>query len=140
MEEITERDFTQDYECITKSKSPYPKTSSPESLNSEYGVGGPIKSPKNSEKKLLCTRESRSPVLQSSFLVRFDIHMKATPPPPVSFFCFYIFLALDCPYKFVSVSEELSFPNITIELSPSHISFFSLLFGLISNKVVPNLP
>ncbi|XP_019612724.2 synaptonemal complex protein 2 [Rhinolophus sinicus] len=68
MEEITERDFTQDYECITKSKSPYPKTSSPESLNSEYGVGGPIKSPKNSEKNLLCTRESRSPVLQSSFL------------------------------------------------------------------------
>lgn len=82
MEEITERDFTQDYECITKSESPYPKTSLPESLNSKYGVGGPIKSPKNSEKNLLRTRGSRSPVLQSSFLVRFYIHIKATPPPP----------------------------------------------------------
>ncbi|XP_032950576.1 synaptonemal complex protein 2 [Rhinolophus ferrumequinum] len=68
MEEITERDVTQDYECITKSKSPHPKTSSPESLNSKYRVGGPIKSPKNSEKNLLCRRESCSPVLQSSLL------------------------------------------------------------------------
>uniref|UniRef100_A0A8C6AQY8 Synaptonemal complex protein 2 n=1 Tax=Monodon monoceros TaxID=40151 RepID=A0A8C6AQY8_MONMO len=55
IEKVTERDFTQDCGCITKSVSPYPKISSPESLNS--GVGSPVKSPKNSE-NLLCTRES----------------------------------------------------------------------------------
>ncbi|KAJ8779096.1 hypothetical protein J1605_012947 [Eschrichtius robustus] len=66
IEKITERDFTQDYGCITKPVSPCPKISSPESLNS--GVGSPIKSPKNSEKNLLCTRESCSPIPRSFFL------------------------------------------------------------------------
>nr|XP_014338832.1 PREDICTED: synaptonemal complex protein 2 [Bos mutus] len=63
VEKITERDFTQDCDCVAE--SPDPKTSSPESLNS--GVGGPIKSSKNSEKNLLCTRESSS-IAQSLFL------------------------------------------------------------------------
>ncbi|XP_020760806.2 synaptonemal complex protein 2 isoform X2 [Odocoileus virginianus] len=63
VEKITERDFTQDCDCVAESVSPYPKTS--ESLNS--GVGGPIKSSKNSEKNLLCTRESSS-IAQSFFL------------------------------------------------------------------------
>ncbi|XP_031289392.2 synaptonemal complex protein 2 isoform X1 [Camelus dromedarius] len=67
-EKGTERDFTQDYDCITKSVSPYPKTSSPESLNSKYSIGGPTKSPKNSEENLLCTRENCSPIPQSFFL------------------------------------------------------------------------
>ncbi|CAI9154370.1 unnamed protein product [Rangifer tarandus platyrhynchus] len=65
VEKITERDFTQDCDCVAESVSPYPKTSSPESLNS--GVGGPIKSSKNTEKNLLCTRESSS-IAQSFFL------------------------------------------------------------------------
>ncbi|XP_055289953.1 synaptonemal complex protein 2 [Moschus berezovskii] len=65
VEKITERDFTQDCDCVAESVSPDPKTSSPESLNS--GVGGPIKSSKNSEKNLLCTRESSS-IAQSFFL------------------------------------------------------------------------
>ncbi|XP_016058101.1 PREDICTED: synaptonemal complex protein 2 [Miniopterus natalensis] len=64
-EKITERDFTQDHDCITKSISPTVKSSSPESFNSKYGVGGPIKSLKNSEKNLLCARESCSPMPQS---------------------------------------------------------------------------
>ncbi|KAF5927158.1 hypothetical protein HPG69_016630, partial [Diceros bicornis minor] len=58
----------EDDDCITKSISPYPKSSSPESLNSKYGAGGPIKSPKNSEKNLLYTRESCSPIPRSYFL------------------------------------------------------------------------
>lgn len=70
---MTEQDFTQDDNCITKSVSPYPKTSSPESLNSKYGAGGPIKSPKNSEKNSLCARESCSPIPGSFFLVRIYI-------------------------------------------------------------------
>ncbi|KAB0383436.1 hypothetical protein FD755_005353 [Muntiacus reevesi] len=70
-EKITERDFTQDCDCVAESVSPYPKTSSPESLNS--GVGGPIKSSKNSEKNLLCTRESSS-IAQSFFLVRKNVN------------------------------------------------------------------
>ncbi|XP_044783757.1 synaptonemal complex protein 2 isoform X6 [Bubalus bubalis] len=65
VEKITERDFTQDCDCVAESVSPDPKTSSPESLNS--GVGGPIKSSRNSEKNLLCTRESSS-IAQSFFL------------------------------------------------------------------------
>nr|XP_023482614.1 synaptonemal complex protein 2 isoform X6 [Equus caballus] len=68
IEKMTEQDFTQDDNCITKSVSPYPKTSSPESLNSKYGAGGPIKSPKNSEKNSLCARESCSPIPGSFFL------------------------------------------------------------------------
>lgn len=73
MEKVTERDFPQEYNCITKSTSPYPKTSSPESLNSKYGVGDPLKSPQNNENNLLCARESCSPVLPSFFLVRLHI-------------------------------------------------------------------
>ncbi|XP_070103546.1 synaptonemal complex protein 2 isoform X1 [Equus caballus] len=68
IEKMTEQDFTQDDNCITKSVSPYPKPSSPESLNSKYGAGGPIKSPKNSEKNSLCARESCSPIPGSFFL------------------------------------------------------------------------
>uniref|UniRef100_A0A8C3WW46 Synaptonemal complex protein 2 n=1 Tax=Catagonus wagneri TaxID=51154 RepID=A0A8C3WW46_9CETA len=68
IEKTTERDFTQDYDCVTKSVSPYPKASSPESLNS--GVGSPINSSKNSEKNLLCARESCPPIPRSCFLVR----------------------------------------------------------------------
>ncbi|XP_020933809.1 synaptonemal complex protein 2 isoform X1 [Sus scrofa] len=65
-EKTTERDFTQDFDYVTKSLSPYPKTSSPESLNS--GVESPINSPNNSEKNLLCGGESCSPIPQSGFL------------------------------------------------------------------------
>lgn len=81
VEKITERDFTQDCDCVAESVSPDPKTSSPESLNS--GVGGPIKSSRNSEKNLLCTRESSS-IAQSFFLVRKKI-------------CVYIYILSDIP-------------------------------------------
>uniref|UniRef100_A0A8I3S1I7 Synaptonemal complex protein 2 n=1 Tax=Canis lupus familiaris TaxID=9615 RepID=A0A8I3S1I7_CANLF len=64
-EKIRERDFTQDFDGVTKSLSPSLKTS-PESSNSKYGVGGPIKSPTNSDKKL-CARESCSLIPQSFF-------------------------------------------------------------------------
>lgn len=70
VEKITEKDFTQDYDCITKSISPYPKTSSLESLNSNSGVGGTIKSPKNNEKNYLCASESCSPIPRPLFLPR----------------------------------------------------------------------
>nr|XP_008010519.2 synaptonemal complex protein 2 isoform X2 [Chlorocebus sabaeus] len=70
VEKITEKDFTQDYDCITKSISPYPKTSSLESLNSNSGVGGTIKSPKNNEKNFLCASESCSPIPRPLFLPR----------------------------------------------------------------------
>ncbi|XP_036100538.1 synaptonemal complex protein 2 [Molossus molossus] len=63
-EKTTERDFTQDHDCVTKSISPA-KTSSPDSSNGKYGVGGPITSLKNGEKNLLCARESCSPIPQS---------------------------------------------------------------------------
>ncbi|XP_075866943.1 synaptonemal complex protein 2 isoform X2 [Microcebus murinus] len=63
-EKITEKDFTQEYDCTTKSISPYLKTSSPESLNSNSGVGGPIKSPKNNDKNLLCASEHCSLISQ----------------------------------------------------------------------------
>ncbi|KAG8513319.1 Synaptonemal complex protein 2, partial [Galemys pyrenaicus] len=66
IEKITEKDLSQDSDCITRSLSPCPKTSS-ESLNSRFGVGGPVNSPKNSEKNI-CTRESTSPFPQSYFL------------------------------------------------------------------------
>uniref|UniRef100_A0A452SZZ7 Synaptonemal complex protein 2-like n=1 Tax=Ursus maritimus TaxID=29073 RepID=A0A452SZZ7_URSMA len=68
IEKIRERDFTQDYDRITKSLSPSPKISSPESLSSKYGVGGPKKSLKDSDKSL-CARESCSPIPRS-FLPR----------------------------------------------------------------------
>ncbi|XP_040494474.1 synaptonemal complex protein 2 [Ursus maritimus] len=64
IEKIRERDFTQDYDRITKSLSPSPKISSPESLSSKYGVGGPKKSLKDSDKSL-CARESCSPIPRS---------------------------------------------------------------------------
>ncbi|XP_011914225.1 PREDICTED: synaptonemal complex protein 2 isoform X4 [Cercocebus atys] len=70
VEKITEKDFTQDYDCITKSISPYTKTSSLESLNSNSGVGGTIKSPKNNEKNFLCASESCSPIPRPLFLPR----------------------------------------------------------------------
>uniref|UniRef100_A0A7N5P6P9 Synaptonemal complex protein 2 n=1 Tax=Ailuropoda melanoleuca TaxID=9646 RepID=A0A7N5P6P9_AILME len=64
IEKIRERDFTQDYDRITKSLSPSPKISSPESLSSKYGVGDPKKSLKDSDKSL-CARESCSPIPRS---------------------------------------------------------------------------
>ncbi|XP_044926451.1 synaptonemal complex protein 2 isoform X4 [Mustela putorius furo] len=67
IEKIRERNFTQDYDRITNSLSPSPKTSSPESLSSKYGVGGAKKSPKNSDKNL-CARESCSPIPRSFLL------------------------------------------------------------------------
>ncbi|XP_058143257.1 synaptonemal complex protein 2 isoform X1 [Dasypus novemcinctus] len=70
IEKTTERDFTQDYDCITKSISPYPKNSSFESLNSKNGVESPIQSPKTSEKNLLLARESCSPIPCPLFLPR----------------------------------------------------------------------
>ncbi|KAL0594577.1 Synaptonemal complex protein 2, partial [Plecturocebus cupreus] len=70
IEKITEKDFIQDYDCITKSVSPYPKTSSLESLNSNSRVGGTIKSPKNNEKNFLCASESCSPISRPLFLPR----------------------------------------------------------------------
>ncbi|XP_069907459.1 synaptonemal complex protein 2 isoform X3 [Oryctolagus cuniculus] len=66
IEKGTERDFTQDYDYVTNSISPYPKTSS-ESLNSNSGVGGPVNSAKNNEKNL-CANQSCSPVPQPLFL------------------------------------------------------------------------
>ncbi|XP_023389871.1 synaptonemal complex protein 2 [Pteropus vampyrus] len=68
VEKITEGDFTQDYDCVTKSVSPYPKTSSPESWNSKYEAGGPRESTKNSEKNLPCAGESFSRIPQSLVL------------------------------------------------------------------------
>ncbi|XP_049725161.1 synaptonemal complex protein 2 [Elephas maximus indicus] len=69
IEKITERDFTQDYDCVTtKSVSPSPKNVSLESLNSKNGVGDSIKSPQSSEKNLLCARESYSPIPHLLFL------------------------------------------------------------------------
>ncbi|XP_039092915.1 synaptonemal complex protein 2 isoform X4 [Hyaena hyaena] len=65
IEKITEKDFTQDYDCLTESVSPYSKTSSPDSLNSTYG--GPIRSPKNSNKNV-CAREHCSPIPRSFLL------------------------------------------------------------------------
>ncbi|KAF3817457.1 hypothetical protein GH733_012748 [Mirounga leonina] len=62
----------EDYDRVTKSLSPSPKTSSPESLSSKYRVGGPKKSPKNSDKNL-CARESCSPIPRSFLLVRIYI-------------------------------------------------------------------
>uniref|UniRef100_A0A673V5F0 Synaptonemal complex protein 2 n=1 Tax=Suricata suricatta TaxID=37032 RepID=A0A673V5F0_SURSU len=67
IEEVTEKRFAQDYDCVTKSVSPYLKTSSPESLNSTYGSS--IKSPENNDKNL-CARERCSPIPRSCSLVR----------------------------------------------------------------------
>lgn len=70
IEKITERDFTQDYDYITKSFSPYPKTASSESLNGNNKVGGQGKSPRISETSTLCVRKSYSPVPGLPSLVR----------------------------------------------------------------------
>ncbi|XP_053527387.1 synaptonemal complex protein 2 isoform X1 [Artibeus jamaicensis] len=58
VEEVKDQDFTEDPGCAAKSLPP-------ESLNSRYGVGEPIKLLRNSEKNLLCARESCSPIPQS---------------------------------------------------------------------------
>ncbi|XP_027275617.1 synaptonemal complex protein 2 [Cricetulus griseus] len=63
MEKITERDFTQDYDYITKSLSPYPKTASPESVRGNNKVKVQEKSPRISEISTLCVRKSFSPVI-----------------------------------------------------------------------------
>ncbi|XP_063140754.1 synaptonemal complex protein 2 isoform X3 [Rattus norvegicus] len=60
-EKITERDFTQDYDYITKSLSPYPKAASPEFLNRSNRVVGHGKSPRISETSAVCVRKSCSP-------------------------------------------------------------------------------
>lgn len=70
MEKITERDFTQDYDYITKSLSPYPKTASPESLRGNNKVGGQEKSPRISEISIPFVRKSCSPVPGLPSLVR----------------------------------------------------------------------
>nr|XP_048297236.1 synaptonemal complex protein 2 isoform X4 [Myodes glareolus] len=62
IEKITERDLTEDYDYITKSFSPYPKTASSESLNVNNKVGSQGKSPRTSETSTLCVRKSSSPV------------------------------------------------------------------------------
>ncbi|XP_073931145.1 synaptonemal complex protein 2 [Castor canadensis] len=67
-DKTTEKDFTQDYDCIRKSLSPYPKISSPESLNSTDEVRDSGNSPKNNELNLQCTSESCSPVPGPVFL------------------------------------------------------------------------
>ncbi|XP_048666673.1 synaptonemal complex protein 2 isoform X2 [Marmota marmota marmota] len=68
IEKITEKDFIQDYDCRTKSLSPYLKTSSPESLDGNKEVGGPVNSSKNNGTNLLCASESCSPIPQPLFL------------------------------------------------------------------------
>ncbi|XP_052037554.1 synaptonemal complex protein 2 [Apodemus sylvaticus] len=60
-EKITERDFTQDYDCITKSLSPYPKAVSPEFLSGNNRVVGQGKSPIICETSAICVRKSCSP-------------------------------------------------------------------------------
>nr|XP_040132304.1 LOW QUALITY PROTEIN: synaptonemal complex protein 2 [Ictidomys tridecemlineatus] len=70
IEKITENDFIQDCDCRTKSLSPYLKTSSPESLDSNKEVGGPVNSSKNNGTNLLCASESCSPIPQPLFLPR----------------------------------------------------------------------
>ncbi|KAF6089527.1 synaptonemal complex protein 2 [Phyllostomus discolor] len=64
VEEGTDQGFTRDHGCVPTSLSPKAKTLPPESLNSKYSVGDPIKLPRNSEKNL-CARESCSPIPQS---------------------------------------------------------------------------
>ncbi|XP_021110847.1 synaptonemal complex protein 2 isoform X3 [Heterocephalus glaber] len=62
VDKITENDSTQEYDCITKSLSPYPKTSSPRSLNSDSRVRGPVNSPRNNGTNLICASVSCSPI------------------------------------------------------------------------------
>lgn len=74
VDKITENDSTQDYDCITKSLSPYPKTLSPGSLNSNNRVGSPVNSPKNNGINILCASVSCSPIPPALLLVRMCIH------------------------------------------------------------------
>lgn len=69
-EKITERDFTQDDDYITKSLSPYPKAVSPEFLSGNNRVVGQGKSPIISETSAICVRKSCSPASGLPFLVR----------------------------------------------------------------------
>ncbi|XP_054554531.1 synaptonemal complex protein 2 isoform X2 [Talpa occidentalis] len=66
IQKTTEKDLSQDSDCIARSLSPCSKTS-PESLNSKYGVGEPVNSSNSSERNV-CTRESTLPTPQSYFL------------------------------------------------------------------------
>ncbi|XP_029424095.1 synaptonemal complex protein 2 [Nannospalax galili] len=70
VEKITERDFTQDYDYITKSLSPYPKTASPELLRSDSKVGGQRNAPRFRETNVLCAGRSSSPSPGLPFLPR----------------------------------------------------------------------
>ncbi|XP_042555247.1 synaptonemal complex protein 2 [Dipodomys spectabilis] len=67
-EKTTEKDFTQDYDSITK--SPYPKISSPESLNSFSDVGGLGNSPSPNKTDSLSASERCSPPAGPLFLPR----------------------------------------------------------------------
>ncbi|NP_796165.2 synaptonemal complex protein 2 [Mus musculus] len=69
-EKITERDFTQDYDYITKSLSPYPKAPSPEFLNGNNSVVGRGQSPRISETSAMCVRKSYSPASGPPFSPR----------------------------------------------------------------------
>ncbi|XP_006896987.1 PREDICTED: synaptonemal complex protein 2 [Elephantulus edwardii] len=66
--EKTARDFTQDFDCITKSTSPSLQNSSLESLNSKNGDESSRESSQSKEKHLLCRRERCSPVQYPLFL------------------------------------------------------------------------
>ncbi|KAK7814249.1 hypothetical protein U0070_000565, partial [Myodes glareolus] len=64
IEKITERDLTEDYDYITKSFSPYPKTASSESLNVNNKVGSQGKSPRTSETSTLQRSRKRRMFLE----------------------------------------------------------------------------
>ncbi|XP_048205645.1 synaptonemal complex protein 2 [Perognathus longimembris pacificus] len=66
-ERETEKNFTQDYDCTKK--SPYPKISSPESLNSSNEAGGSGNSPPNKPDSPSAS-ERRSPLAAPLFLPR----------------------------------------------------------------------
>lgn len=70
IEKIIERDLTEDYDYITKSFSPYPKTASSESLNGNNKAGSQGKSPRTSETSTLYVRKSSLPVPGLPSLVR----------------------------------------------------------------------
>nr|XP_060477432.1 synaptonemal complex protein 2 isoform X6 [Panthera onca] len=124
IEKITEKDFTQDYDCITKSISPYLKTSSPESLNSKYRVGGPAKSPKNSDKNV-CARERCSPIPRSFLLGNHS----ASPLSMSSEGREQIRCDIPCDSTHVSVSESIS-PLSTNDLSLPAESWESEISGV----------
>ncbi|XP_021050187.1 synaptonemal complex protein 2 [Mus pahari] len=70
-EKITEKDFTQDYDYITKSLSPYPKAASPGFLNGSNRAVGQGKSPRVSEASAVCVRKSCSPASGPPFSPRY---------------------------------------------------------------------